>query len=282
MSDDGAWTLVVIALVGSPFSPAYARDRASSPLRFSAMNVALRGARGGAWSLTERAISEGDRAPDGIAIGPSVMRWEGGALVITIEERTAPGGAPVRGRVRLWPECAAGNGHALDAGGRHGWWPIAPLATAEVELDEPAVRFRGHAYHDANAGAEPLEAAFARWSWARARVGDRAVIVYDTTPREGPRREVALAIDARGDASPVALAGPHALGTTPWLLGRSMRADARPRVARTLESGPFYARTLVRATLLGEEVLAMHEELSCDRLATDVVRFMLGYRMRAA
>ena len=47
VSFDGAFAIVVIALVGNPFSPAYARARVRtcevSPLTYSAMNVALYG-----------------------------------------------------------------------------------------------------------------------------------------------------------------------------------------------------------------------------------------------
>lgn len=76
MSDDGASAIVIIALLGNPFSPAYARARDRGPasaLAYSSMNVALYGKRASAWALHERPIDEGARAAHGVTIGASSM-----------------------------------------------------------------------------------------------------------------------------------------------------------------------------------------------------------------
>ena len=171
MSDDGAIAIVVIALLGNPFSPAYARARSRGPARaldHCALNVALYGRSGSSWALDERRIADADSAARDVTIGASTMRWIGDALVVDIYERTTPFARNIRGRVIVRPEVLTGVDLAIDSGGEHRWWPIAPLARIEVDLPEPGVRFVGHGYHDANAGSAPLESAFDRWSWSRA------------------------------------------------------------------------------------------------------------------
>jgi carotenoid 1,2-hydratase len=60
-----------------------------------------------------------------------------------------------------------------------------------------------------------------------------------------------------------------------------MRADqgVQPDVIRTLEDGPFYARSQVRTKLYGEAADAFHESLDLDRFRSPLVRAMLPFRM---
>lgn len=289
MSEDGASTVVVIALVGNPFSPAYARARArgvgASPLSFSALNVAVTTRSGNSWSLSERAIDERDRTASGVRIGRSAMEWRNGALVVTIDERTAPFGRRVRGRISLHPRAFTRLELPLDAAGLHLWSPAVPIGDLEVALDEPRVRFVGHGYHDANVGLEPLDAAFDRWSWSRARVVDAtshasALLTYDVRDRLGAERALALEVSATGDAHVRDDLHRVSLPRTRWRLDRSTLALARGQQARlvqSLEDGPFYARALIDA---GGAALAVHEELSLVRLRRSWVRFLSGFRMR--
>ena len=62
---------------------------------------------------------------------------------------------------------------------------------------------------------------------------------------------------------------------------RGTRSDSGTHacLVRTLEDTPFYARSLVATTLMGERVVAMHESLSLDRVANPIVRLMLPFRM---
>lgn len=280
MSADGQHGIVVIALVGSPFSARYAADRTASPLRFAAMNVCVYGPRSSRFALTERTIDA--RAHDGIVIGKSSMRWDRGDLVIHLDERSAPWGAPIRGSIRVQPECAPGRAHLLDTAGEHRWWPVAPVAKIAVALDAPGLRFEGHGYHDANAGDVPLEKTFTRWSWSRARLGgDRAAVVYDCVDRHGEERRLGRIIGDRG-ARDLDIAAQWSLPATNWGLARTVRAHGPTRILRTLEDGPFYARSLLDTEIAGERVMAMHEELSCTRLSASWVRFLAGFRMRRA
>jgi carotenoid 1,2-hydratase len=293
VSDDGAYGIVVIALVGSPFSPAYARARAADdrplPLRFCAMNVALYGPGVARWALTERAIAPIHRSADALAIGGSVARWDRGDLLVELDERTSPFPSPVpgrvRGRVRLRPECDPAGRFALDARGEHAWIPWSPLASIEVELDEPELRFRGHGYHDVNHGDGPLDEAFTRWCWSRARTGPRsAVLTYDAVRRDGSEQSLAFRVDHRGTRRDLEGTELRELPGTLWRIPRRARVDRghAPTIVKPLEDTPFYARALVRSRLGGEDTVVVHEELSADRLRAGWVRFLLGFRMGKA
>jgi len=184
----------------------------------------------------------------------------------------------------LRPEAAAGGPLPLDAPGEHLWWPVAPLARIEVDLAEPALRFAGTGYHDANAGAGPLEQTFHRWSWARARTERRALVTYDVVERGGATRALGIEVDERSSATPLRGLAPAPLPATAWGLERRVLADrGQPaRVVRGLEDGPFYARSLVEARLGGRGVVAVHEQLDADRLTRGWVRFLTRFRMRRA
>lgn len=275
MSEDGRFAVVAIALVGSPFSPAYARS-GGDPLRHCALNVALYGPRASVWSLTERRIDPAHRCADGIALGESSMRWQGDALVIDVDERRAPIGRRLRGRIRLTPEDVTDSCVALDPA--HSWWPVAPRARIEVDLD--GVSFRGHGYHDANAGDAALPSAFARWSWSRARMRRGAFLAFDVVRPSGAVDERAF-VETQGRIEPIESLPCQPLAQTRWGLRRSVRGD-RARLVRRLEDTPFYARDLVASRVLGEDVTMMHETMSCERLAAPWVRFLLSFRTRRA
>ncbi|APR83587.1 Hydroxyneurosporene dehydrogenase [Minicystis rosea] len=287
MSDDGRSALSLIAMLGSVFSPFYFAARAQNggradPLAFPALNVALYTPRGDHWVLTERTPRTLSRSASELSMGPSVARWEGGALVIDLDERTAPIPRRLAGTIRLHPETSGGESITLDAHGRHRWCPIAPSARAEVELRHPSLRFRGHAYLDANGGDEPLENGFRSWTWARVSSARGAVITYDVVRRDESRRTITRAFDASSryrSAFPFAtIAAPPTL----WRMKRDLHADhgAAPRIVRTLEDTPFYARSLVHTRFFGEPAVGTHETLSLDRFRTRWVQFMLPYRMR--
>jgi carotenoid 1,2-hydratase len=247
------------------------------------MNVALYGRRASAWALHERSVLDSARERNGVAIGESRMAWEGDRLVIALDERTTPFGRRVRGRIVVHPESLTGAEIAIDGRGEHWWWPVAPIARIDVALDEPALRFTGHGYHDANAGAAPMERAFTSWVWSRARADDRAILAYDVACATGADRSLAFHVDARGVIEPIERARRAPLRPTLWRLSRFARSDdgAEARVVRSLEDGPFYARALVEHRLGGASVLAVHETLAAHRLARAWVRFCVGYRMRS-
>ena len=148
-----------------------------------ALNVALYSRDTPRWTMTERGRGQLSRSASELAIGPSVVRWDGQALQIDIDEVCSPLPRRVRGRVRVFPQGLCRFTAPLDAAGRHRWGPIAPCARIEVELDRPGLRWSGQAYLDSNEGDEPVDRAFRTWDWSRASllVGSTAV-VYDLRP----------------------------------------------------------------------------------------------------
>jgi carotenoid 1,2-hydratase len=219
VSDDKKHALTIIALLGSVFSPYYARSidmGDGEPLDHSSMNVALYGPRADAWAMTERDRSAVARDARSLSIGPSSMHWSGAGLSVAFDEITAPIPSRVRGSLRLTPLDVTRFSATLDAAGNHLWAPIAPCATIEVDLAEPSLRWRGSAYFDSNMGAEPLGRAFSSWTWSRACDERRAAVTYDVArrrdeplDREVVRRERRRRRLTSARVGPV---GPHGLG----------------------------------------------------------------------
>jgi len=294
ISDDGTLAIVVIALFGNPFSPAYGRrrgreihlshhERRANPLAHCSMNVALyaRTMTSSAWSLAERSLLDFDRSADGVRMGASTMQWDGDRLRIDIDQRTTPLRRPLRGTVVLHPEAQTGLELTIDERGEHRWWPIAPLARIDVDFPRRGFRFSGHGYHDANAGDVPLEATFRTWSWSRARAKNGAYLTYDVTCASGADRSHAFHVSSSGALREIDATWTMPLPSTLFGLDRSARVDVRtsPKVVRSLEDGPFYARALVETELGGERVIAMHETLAAHRLRHEWVRAMTRFRM---
>lgn len=262
------------------FSPYYAWRGHRDPDDHVAVNVALYGRRR-RWTMTERGRGSLGRNAVSLTIGASWLAWDGGALVINLDEVAVPVPRRVRGLVRIEPQQMASADFALDEAGRHYWRPVAPRARIEVEMREPALRWTGTAYLDANHGSEPLEAGFRSWQWSRAHTPDGTVIIYDTVPRYG--RPFARCLNIADDGSVAEMAMPQLriLPTTPWRIRRSTRIapDAAAGVARTLEDSPFYARSLLDLSWQGQPVTAVHESLDLDRFARHWVRLLLPFRM---
>ena len=280
MSDDGAYGLTIIAFVGSVFSPYYAWAGRADPLDHCAVNVALYGPGGNRWAMTERRRNAVERASDHLAIGPSSLRWEQGALSIALNEIGAPIPLPLCGAVRVEPTIVNREAYLLESAGRHYWRPIAPAARVEVAFEKPALSWRGHAYFDCNAGDEPLERAFSSWTWSRASIERGAAILYDAERRREPALSLALRFDNRGACEAFSPPPPAPLPKSGWRVARATRSEeARARLLRSLEDTPFYARSLVETTLLGQRRAVMHESLSLDRFANPIVRSMLPFRM---
>jgi len=192
LSDDGQHGLTIIGLVGSVFSPFYAKARRqgpADPLAHCSMNVAVYGPKRNAWAFTEHGGSDVRRYRTALVIGQSSMEWENDVLTVRFEEKTTPLPGRISGVVRIHPQTLAEDKpFVLDSHGRHRWGPIAPIARAEVEIQKPGnIRWKGLAYVDTNAGAEPIEDGFSSWNWCRTTTKERMIVTYDAFRRARDR-----------------------------------------------------------------------------------------------
>ena len=285
VSDDGLHGLTLIAFVGSVFSPYYAwarRRGAADPRNHVAMNVGLYGALGHRWAMTERGSGRLAVAPEELVIGPSALRCDGRRLQVSLDEVTAPLPSRIQGTVTVTPAALHTRRFALDEGERHYWQPVAPIARIDVQLQSPALSWRGHGYVDSNGGDEPIGNAFNCWDWSRAALADgSAAMFYDITRRDGSTHLLSLRAGDSGKleefAAPPRVQLPH----SGWRVARSTRSETAggAKVQATLEDGPFYARSLVRSTIDGHSVLSVHESVSLERFRAPWVRALLPFKM---
>jgi carotenoid 1,2-hydratase len=287
LSADGQQALAIIAFVGSVFSPYYALARRrgrGDPLNFCALNIALYGPRRKSWAMTERGCAQVRRSASSLAIGPSTVSWDGIALTIRIEETAAPIPSPLRGIVRVYPKALMNVTYPLDASGRHNWQPIAPCSHVEVQLQRPHLCWRGEAYVDSNCGGEPIEKAFRSWTWSRADLASGTAVLYAVNNDHGADKQLALLFKPSGTIEHFPFPSPIELTPTRWGIARETFADENHsvRIIRTLENAPFYARTLISTSLLGQRALAVHESLSLRRFRAPWVQAMLPFRMPRA
>lgn len=292
LSNDGQYGLTIIIFVGSVFSPYYAHARRrgrGDPENFCAINVALYNPRAKRWALTERGVGQLARDDSWITIGPSSAYWNADSLTIDISEMTFPLPTKILGQVVIRPHYVLNRSYALDDYGNQLWRPIAPSADIEVDLRQPALRWRGNAYVDMNFGNAPLESAFTSWHWSRAKTHDGTVVFYEVNPLMGSatkqqqrrrQRRLALQFGALGQTSELDPLPSYPLPATLWgIRRRGISSDERPRIITTLEDTPFYARSLMSQRVSGENVTAVHESLSLTRFSKLWVQCLLPFRM---
>lgn len=268
------------------FSPYYAAARRRNEGRAEArnhvaLNVCLYGARGKRWAMTERGRGALRQDAGVLGIGPSQLSWDGRALSFEIDEIAVPLPTRLRGRVTVVPDALVNHPCVLDRAGQHVWSPIAPRARVEVAFDKPNLRWSGAGYCDSNFGEEPLERRIKRWSWSRGGLPDGSTaVLYDVLERGA--EQTALALQFANDGSVRAFESPAAqvLPRSGWRIARATRSeDGVPRVLRTLEDTPFYARSIVAHRLCGSDVQSVHESLDLDRFGSRTVQLMLPFRM---
>lgn len=272
----------MIALIGSVFSPYYARSGRHRPDNHCALNVGLYGGGKTRWAMTERPAKAIDRGPDHFTFGPSMVRFEDDSLIFDIRETAAPIPFPVRGRIVIRPEVEQTQQFTLDPNGRHAWRPVWPKARVSAEFDKPGLSWSGDGYVDMNAGVEPLEAGFNSWSWARTALPDGAAILYDCHPAAGGEYGLALRIHEDGAVQHFTPPPEVRLPDVMWGVSRPSRSDGQARVVRTLEDTPFYTRSMIETELLGQTRVSMHESLDLKRFSASWVRCLLPFRMPRA
>jgi carotenoid 1,2-hydratase len=285
ISDDRRHALVLIAFIGSVFSPAYYRARTAAtadPYEHCAMNVALYGGAEPRWAFSEYGRSAVICRPDLLSVGTTRLHWSGTTLECEVHERCAPLPTPLRGVVRVESDALTRACVPLTADGSHRWRPIAPQARVSVEFEQPHLSWHGSGYLDSNEGCGGLEEAFSQWTWLRARTSDGTAVVYDVSPRNSPRTVHGLRIATSGDVEHFSAPPPSPLPRSRWGLSQHIAVDEgyMPRVVARLEDAPFYSRSLVATQLCGEAVTAVHESLSLTRFQTPWVRSLLPFRMR--
>jgi len=231
------------------------------------------------WAMTERSEQALQCSQQHLQIGPSRLAWGAdGDLHIDFDEWTCPWPRRLRGHIHLQTQVLPGQDFALDDAGLHRWQPISPRARIELDLNAPRLRWQGEAYLDANRGERPLERDFNAWSWSRSALsGQRSRLLYELQTRDGTGRALTLDIDADGRIESRPLPPRWDLPATRWGLPRSSRAEQPPELLATLESGPFYSRSLLRDPLEG--TVAVHESLSLQRFSQPWVQAMLPFRM---
>ncbi|MEO1405133.1 MAG: carotenoid 1,2-hydratase [Pseudomonadota bacterium] len=281
VSDDGQNALVIIAFVGSVFSPYYAWRGWSDPDDHCAINVALYG-RPSRWAMTERGKRQVHRSPGEFVVGPSQLIVAGEKLIIDITERGAPLPSPMRGRVTVSMLHQSSHAFELDHQGRHTWQPICTSAKVDLEFDAPNLNWSGHGYVDSNFGAEPVTRGFDYWDWSRTPVpGGQTQVRYVTDPVSGDRRDLNVKFNQDGTFEHCEpLPDTNVRATPIWRIKRrtGVLAGTSPMVHRTLEDTPFYSRSVL-AYPQGAAGYTVHETLSCRRLRTGIVRAMLPFRM---
>ena len=197
-------------------------------------------------------------------------------------ERGRPAPRRLRGQLHLQPGALPARAFALDEAGCHVWQPISPVARVQVAFDTPGLSWQGEAYLDANQGERPLARDFDRWHWQRSTLpGRRSQLLYEVSPRQpgadARPHALALLMDANGQISPLPLPPRQVLASSGWGLARASRGQATPALLATLESGPFYCRSLLRDADSG--ALCMHESLSLQRFERPWVQALLPFRM---
>jgi carotenoid 1,2-hydratase len=185
----------------------------------------------------------------------------------------------LRGRIRLIPGGVTEQSFMLNPRGRHLWRPAAVASRIEVEVDEPRLRWSGHAYFDMNRGDEPISDGFRHWHWGRAATASGAAIQYFGELRDGSRFGLGLSVSEAGEIIHWPLPAERGLPSSAWRIGRAVCSESPPRLVSTLVDAPFYARSLVEISQAGELVSAMHESLDLDRLRNPVVQAMLPFKM---
>jgi carotenoid 1,2-hydratase len=238
---------------------------------------------------------------------PSAGRWRigateiratpgpGGTLRVTADlDLPVPGaGERLVGRVQAAGTLRQADGP--DAGDpRHQWAPL--LAAARGSIDARCGRqrfgFEGRAYHDRNAGQQPMhELGIDRWWWGRLAFPGRELIWYHLAPEDPaePMQTLVIEVTADGRTRQVADAAVEISRARRSLFGlqwptelRFADPDGRVVVVHLtagVDDSPFYQRMLVEAQCDGERARGVAELVVPGAVDPDWMRWLVTMRV---
>lgn len=237
---------------------------------------------GGRFTMTDRGESALRQSEDRFTVGPSSMHWQGGKLVIDINEISAPPIiSRVRGRITVTPSALTTIDAALTPDGSHIWRPFAPTCDISVDLEAPGWQWDGHGYFDANFGTRALEQDFTYWTWGRFPVEGGSACFYDATLRNGKTLSLGAHFDREGHATEVTPPPKARLPRSLWAVARETRADAgtHPAQVQNMLDAPFYSRSIVETRIDGQDSVGVHEALDLRRFRSPLLKPMLACRV---
>ena len=281
LSDCGTRAVSVIGFIGSVFSPWYKWSGRKKPQNHVCINVATYGP-GGRFTMTDRGETALRQTASRLEVGPSMMRWEGDTLIITIDEVSSP---PlinrIRGQIRIVPSAVTNVELPLTSDGAHIWRPFAPRSRIEVDIDRPGWQWNGEGYFDANFGSRALEQDFSYWTWGRYPTSDGATCFYDATRLDGSELAAAFQFDKNGIARTIELPPKAPMRRSLWAVKRETRGDAGTKATQiqSMLDAPFYSRAAVQTTLNGQKVTGVHEALDLKRFRSPLLKPMLAVRV---
>jgi len=280
ISEDGTKAISIIGFIGSVFSPWYYWAGRKNPQDHACINVALYG-KGWRWTMTERGQKQLHQSPDLLKVGPSSFSWEKDHLVITFDEYSIPHFDRVQGTVKVFPEYISDIECNLLPDDSHIWRPFAPTSRIEVEINKPGWNWNGHGYFDANFGTNALEKDFSYWTWGRFPTSDGSIAFYDAIPRNSNPLNLALHFKKNGQVQQIKAPPPIApMRRSLWLVKRNTRSDAgfKPRQVKHMLDTPFYTRSAVETSIMGERVIGVHEALDLNRFANPALKPLLAVK----
>lgn len=310
ISDDGDFSLTIIAFVGHVFSPDYYKARQkrlvgsklAQPEDFCAFNFALHALtpRGKArigcktlWCLSEYSQDHLNphnptihRSANHLSLGDTQLRHTTDGMSIEINERTKPFfqrmPRHIDGCIRLSSTHQFLHELQLDSFGQHTWMGIAPCSRISVQLNMPQLSFEGNAYCDSNWGSSSLEEGFQSWTWSRAEVEQGTLVLYDVLERNHSSQQRGILFTHQGEVINIEDLCDKRIQSGFWGVERTTRADthAQPTLMSSLVDSPFYTRDLIHTYVLGQSTIAMYESLNLDQFCKPWVRFLLPFRIR--
>jgi carotenoid 1,2-hydratase len=285
VSDDAEHVLVIMAMLGNPFSPAYRKARALAvrsgsgpvnPLSFSTMNIALSGAHT-FWGMNE--IDAVKRSAFALTIGKSMMIAAADRLIVPLDEQAATGKGRLRGEVEVELGTLSSRAFDLTDEKKHSWAPIRQGARCQVRLKEPALSFVGSAFVDTNYGTEPLETSIVRWTRSEAYAdAGTAWLSFESQSARGNHELNLISLDQSVERTTFA-APPLALKKSRFGLQSSVRLDEITRVT-VLEDTPFYVRNLIVGRQGPHDVRVFHEHVDLTRFKAGWMQALIPLAMR--